>query len=659
MVKIILTLLLFLSVGGFGVSKIDPLLKLNKLGLNYYGSGFQKDQRIYRPVFIKLRSGDIDGRELVESYGGKFITQKGDILLAEIDSRFLSPIADDSRVVFIGASKKLEYNLDSVASLTRLDIVRSEGASMYTGKGVIVGIIDSGIDFKHPAFENRILYVYDVRTGEVCDKEKIASMKCLQRDRAGHGTHVAGIAAGNGKSYIGEQTPYIGIAPEAEIIMVNVGSEGILEDDVVEGIEFVKNKAGELGRPFVINLSLGTDLGSHDGTDLFSQTLKSFIEEGVIIVKSAGNSADYNSHLSDVVSAGEEKEYELYMMGTFALIDIWYPGGDELEIKVSTPCGPTEFHGVGSGVAYSGSCAYVEIVSEDTNPLNGDREILIAVATLPDYLQYRWSITLRGSAVSTGGFHAWGIGAGFVDGDNSYSVSSDSALKELIVVGSFTNKIIETENPYATLYDISIFSGRGPTRGCSLGCESVVKPDIVAPGDTVCSSVSNLAFVGKKDLLTCGFNGYLPISGTSMSAPVVTGTVALMLSKNPNLTPAQVKDILQSATYTDEFVNGFSSVSLNASNLPNNTWGYGKLDIAKALELTPDPNAARESETPSKEPAPAPGDNQEPVPQPVSSGGGGGCSTFPYAYILLFFFVLFSRRGLKLGMKYISAQEKF
>ncbi len=634
---IVVAYLILLSLVSSFAGKIDPLLKfeLGSLELSSRDSD-SIGQGIYRDVLIKLSSQKVNGESLVREYGGIPGVQKGDIITAKVKKDTISFLAQDDRVLFVSASKKVKYHLDAVSAATGLFKLKEGNSRRFTGKGVIVGIVDSGIDYRHPAFENRILYIYDLSSGEVCDKEKIKNLRCNQRDRIGHGTHVAGIAAGNGKAPAGEQTPYVGIAPEAEIIMVSLGVEsGIEEDDVIKGIEFIKNKAKELDKPLVVNLSLGTDVGPHDGTDLFSQALRKFIDEGVIIVKSAGNSAYFNLHISGNVAQGEEKTYPFRMKENLNLIDIWYPGSDKLEVKVSTPCGDTDFIREGSHVRYRGSCAQVEILSDDVNPLNGDKEILIGILTSPQYLSYKWAITVKGSLIKKGGFHAWGTASEFDDGDNNYSVSSDSTLKELIVVGSFSSKVIKEVNSYAKPYEISIFSGRGPTRECSAGCRSVIKPDLAAPGDTVCSAYSSMAPVRRKYIQLCGFINYVPLSGTSMAAPVVAGTVALMLSKNPGLTPSQVKEILKTATYSDSFVNGSLSFA-SPSVLPNNVWGYGKLEIAKALEFTPSPEPPKEETPPPPEqaPEPTPQPPEEQAPELVSSGGGGGCSTATSSYLL-------------------------
>ncbi len=638
-------LFLLLITLSFANGKVDPLLKLEG-GKRFLAAEEQVEgQVIYRKVLIKLSGKGVDGEALLKSYGGIPILQKGDILLGRVKEDSIDFLAKDERVLFIEAVRKLKYNLDKVAVSTGLERLRGSGELKYQGQGVIVGIVDSGIDLNHPALKGRILYVYNVKNGNVCDKNEIESNKCSLRDEVGHGTHVSGIIAGNGEVPYGGNSPYIGIAPEAEIIMVSVGEEGISGEDVIKGIEFILQKAEELNRPVVINLSLGTDIGPHDGTDLFSQTLKKFIQEGVVIVKSAGNSADYNVHLSGKANT-QEVDIPIEMFGTFALIDIWYPGDKALEVKVYTPCGPTSFVKPGAHLSFSNNCRYVEILSDEVNPLNGDREILIAILTRRQYLDYKWGLILKSSKEDAVNFHAWVIGAQFLNGDNRYSISSDSTLDELIVVGSFTSKIVNSYNSFARLDDISIFSGIGPTRECSNGCRERIKPDLVAPGDVVCSSYPLRAIIGREDILICGFRGYAPLSGTSMSAPVITGTVALMLSKNPNLTPSQIKNILISATYTDSFTG---------TSLPNNTWGYGKIDIAKALELTPEPNASNEPKP--QNPAPEPPQEQEQSPEnevntpgdnllkPTASGGGG-CSTSPYGLMitLLLLFVIRARK---------------
>ena len=579
MIRNVLLGTLVLASIGLSAEKIDPWLKIELGKASQMQGSDSKSEVVYKQkVFIKLTSSDLNGRQIVEGYGGEFVSQVGDIVTANLDVKALPNLSKDSRVEYVEKPKKLRYSLDGAAVASGADKVRVGELSQYKGQGVIVGILDSGVDYTHPSISDRIIYIYDTTTGEVCDKAKITSLTCNQVDNVGHGTHVAGIAAGSGKRYDGTQSPFVGVAPAAEIIAVKVGNYDVSADGVIAGIEFVRNKAKEMGKPFVINLSLGSDLGPHDGSDLFSKALENYIKEGVIIVKAAGNSASDGIHVGGKLTTGAVASHSFVIGSEMSAIDIWYPGSDYFSVQISSPCGSTPFIPVSSTVTYQlGTCGTVNISSSDVNPLNGDKEIVVEIESA-GVSSYIWTLTLSGDLVVDGSYHVWGAGLGFLDASQRYTLSSDSAVDGLIVVGSFTSKIIPSMNANSTLNDLSVFSGRGPTRGCSAGCPVLMKPDLTAPGEVLCSAYPPSLISGNSP---CGETGYMALQGTSMAAPMVTGAIALMLSKNPKLNPASVKDILISTAYRDFLVQ----------NVPNNDWGYGKLSVNGALAATPKPSS--------------------------------------------------------------------
>ena len=155
--------------------------------------------------------------------------------------------------------------------------------SGLTGKGVIMGIIDSGITYDHREFENRVIYIWDIPNDRVYNEEEIRDGIDFT-DSIGHGTAVAGIAAGTG-----------GVAPGAEIISVAIGRGS--SDDIMRGVKFIADRANERNMPFVINISYGTNFGAHDGQSLFEQYIDSVAEKNVAsIVIASGNEGDKYHH---------------------------------------------------------------------------------------------------------------------------------------------------------------------------------------------------------------------------------------------------------------------------------------------------------------------------------------------------------------------------
>ena len=165
----------------------------------------------------------------------------------------------------------------------------------YTGKGVIVGIIDTGIDWRRSDFKgadgsSRILYIWD-QTIQMSDyalmgygtertKEEIDSGQCLQTDPAGHGTHVASIAAGSGRGMSG----FVGMAPEADIIAVKTS---FYDAEILDAVGYIMEKAFELNKPVVINMSFGTIL---EWPAILKDAIDTAYNAGIVVVAGAGNS---------------------------------------------------------------------------------------------------------------------------------------------------------------------------------------------------------------------------------------------------------------------------------------------------------------------------------------------------------------------------------
>ena len=574
-------------------------------------------------VFIKVedpaRSAELEG------LGVRVITRVQDILVASMPITSAYHVAGLSNVQSVSISgqshmllnlSRIEAKVDAVHTGTGLD--RS-----YRGGGTIVGVLDSGIDITHPDFQaaatnTRILSLLDYGnagpTGNPTEftKTQIDAGQCNEIDGqggVGHGTHVTGIASGGGR----RNTAYIGMAPASDILFVkgirDPQSKGAFADvDVVTGVQWMFNKATALGKPCVINLSLGGHSGPHDGTGNYEQALSSLTGPGRIVVAAAGNEGAAYVHTSwaasgTSVQTAPEVLWEVETGANLSAVEMWYPPTGSMSVGIGVytiqnsqlvPLANTTPQAIGQRLQnqevrdQNGNVLGTVTVDASTiaDPNNGARNAFFVVqgANISNYV---WSVY----AFGTGTLDAWVLTGGrFVPpltgldplyrfGDNDKSVGVPATAKKVICVGAYVSKTGWTDfngttqqqlNPgtpdpvVPTLGNLSYFSSRGPSR------DGRTKPDLVAPGEAIMSALSAQYTASAQDILQGG--GLQKEQGTSQASPHVTGIVALMLEKNKYLTYENVLSLL-------------SSTALPSGEA--NLFGAGKVRALNALQATP------------------------------------------------------------------------
>lgn len=545
----------------------------------------------------------------VAPLGGRVLWSAGDVAGVEVPIGELTALAQLADVRYVDLAVPLRPQLDLAVAATGADQVRSGTPPDWhgdTGRNVLIGFIDTGIDLSHQDFreadgKTRILQLIDYTTETQCSAAQIDAGECSEVDTEGHGTAVAGIAAGNG-SATGNGQPayrYVGMAPQASLLVAKGDWTTV---NMIQGIEALEAEASALGRPLVINLSVGTEIGPHDGTDNVDRALDNASGPGRIIVIAAGNHADDDSHASGTIEPGGSVNLgaEVPVDTDLTLFDIWYPGADQLAVDVGNGSG-CDSGVIAAPVAESSTesafCAgRATVVSGNVNPLNGDREILISLAATPDapFPITGWQITLTGTVVTNGHFDAWAngsaSGARFKSNLDQTDTLSDlaTATAPITVAAYNTRDTWEsldgpmsavTSNP---LGQISYFSSRGPRRACTLAleCPAVQKPEITAPGAWIAAAYSAQTEWPAGTCVDC----YLDLDGvhsfrqgTSIAAPIVSGAVALLLQLAPDATPGQIKRDLDQYATADEYVGV----------APNDTWGYGKLNLKAAFDALP------------------------------------------------------------------------
>ena len=476
--------------------------------------------------------------------------------------------------------------------------------SARRGKGVLVGIIDTGVDLTHPAFidasgNSRVVAVWDQDAavgpgpkefgyGHECKESDIVAGDCQVSDPVGHGTHVAGIAAGAGL------VP--GIAPEASIAVVRSDRFTRLADAVL----YLCELADHLDMPLVVNMSVGGQYGPHDGKTPLEGYLRELVGPGRILVAAAGNDGGDRIHL------GVELQAALVRVG---LDDV--PTAAPVETTLDFWSDPAASVSLALELwTDAGIVASVPLAASDTDLLDGTLEVgrarLFGVtfgADLdPDHGLVHRSLVLDATGGAALPARAWlavavsgqgrldgwiaasdyshgsprfakSRGTGSVSGDGDSSIVVPATAPDVITVGAYTVRTEwQSEDDGrqclegAVVGTLAPFSSRGPTTAPEY---TGVKPDLVAPGSIIASA--RATSVGSGPMSVDAHR--VVMQGTSMSAPHVTGVIALMLEANPELDPAQARDELTRTARTDA----------GMGSLPNVTWGAGKIDAVAAV----------------------------------------------------------------------------
>ena len=466
------------------------------------------------------------------------------------------------------------------------------------GEGVVVGVIDYGMDFAHRNFlhgsnTSRLVTLWD-QNGQTTPTSPFGygreytnqdlNFALSQNDpyqaigydpawydprnSGSHGTHVMDIAAGNGLG-----SGVAGMAPNASLVFVNIShaldpqNENVVGESfgdsvrLLEALKYIFDKAGT--KPCVVNISLGTNGGPHDGTTLVEQGIDSLVSQAPnrAVTISAANSYDDGIHASGVLSDGDtfDLHWQLQPLSRADIeMEIWYPHSDRFSIELIAPNGNslvTVLPGGSETLRANGNVA-VFVANRLNDPNNQDNMIGIFLSQgMPGGT---YTVRLHGDQITDGNFHAWIERDNFFQSrfvpphDNSLTIGSVSCGQLSIAVGSY--------DAHKTSKPLSFFSSAGPTR------DGRLKPEVSAPGHAVLAAKSSTE------------TGTVNKSGTSMASPAVAGMIALMfgeaIKRNVDLSIDQTRDILiKTSRKNPPFGGGWHP-----------RFGYGRILASEALE---------------------------------------------------------------------------
>jgi len=476
---------------------------------------------------LKEKYPDIVITELLNNYG-----------ILRLPETLIDSVVSEDIITYMEKPKQLFYEVSEGKRASCITTLQARTPQL-TGRGTLVGVIDSGIDYSHPDFRlpngnTRILSLWDqtipgnppdgyaigtLFTEAIINEALSASSPqeqfsiCPSQDISGHGTHVTGIAAGNGRASNGV---YRGVAYEANLIIVKLGIPGPNSFPntslLMLGIDYCVRESLRINQPLALNLSFGNTYGSHSGSSLLETYIDSVSELGrVSIVIGSGNEGASSGHIGGYLSSNQTEiiEFSISDFSTSLNIQLWKNYWDEFTVTLTPPIGNSVTLPTTPGSwRYSFGETEVYSYSGEPTPYTPFQEIYLDFIPADTYLTFGiWTIRLVPQNLRSGLWDMWlpssairNEATAFLLPNPYTTLTIPSTSARAITVGAYDSR----QNTPAA------FSGRGYTWNNQL-----IKPDIVAPG---------------VDIISCSpGGGYETRTGTSMATPFVTGTASLFM----------------------------------------------------------------------------------------------------------------------------------
>lgn len=573
------------------------------------------NSELYIPIIATIKKDYIDSHKLGRKF--KIGSQYSKYITLYLKADQLSELIDSKAIESFEISERSdEPHIQGAAIDSKADLVH-EGISMpsgYTGDGVIVGIIDGGFDFTHPNFYDstgnkyRILAAWDQRTegnpppgyefgtayygkNELLDAKR--DTEEIQERWGTHGTHVAGIAGGSGAGI----SSLKGVAYECDFIFCTKtdGDSGLFD-----AFNWMNDVAKAEGKRLVINMSFGgLHHGTRDGTNPLGGLMKELQEnEGVIFVGSAGNNGNNDFHLmrdfkGDTLKTWlrQSNSHEFWGNRIVAIGEIGKPFSAKIRLRdysdfqlvlnetdfISTNDGRIEIDTFMVGEIGVDTLFYRMIIEKES-PFSQRPRIDLFIKQLnskritlnfssADGVLHVWNVLQREEDQTSnlgGRFSRFGSFEEFEVGDSHYGLGEPGLNDAVITVAAHSHSDKK----------LTSFSSEGPR------IDGTIKPDISAPGFQVVSSIAKFVAQNYQATALSEFNGenysFAPLSGTSMSAPLVAGICALILEAKPDITGAELKAVLKATASQDNFTGDIPEEG-------SVEWGAGKVDAFSAV----------------------------------------------------------------------------
>lgn len=511
--------------------------------------------------------------------------------IVRIREENIEKLASLEEVIYIEKPKRLFFEVADGRRVSCIDAVQTPRFRL-TGKGVLIGVIDSGIEYANADFRQedgatRIRFLWDqtvegtppegYRIGSEFSAEQINEalqqpnrtmrlQKVPSVDSSGHGTAVAGVAAGNGRNSGGR---YRGTAPDAELIIVKLGNPGGVgfprTAELMQAVDYIVQKAEMLQMPVSVNISFGNTYGAHNGTSLPERFLDAAAQIGrTLISVGTGNEGAEAGHTSGFVREGEETSVPLGVQerqGAFSL-QIWTDYTDVIGVTIKTPSGER----VGPIREVMGTQRFLTGKTEillyygEPSPYSGLNEIFLEFLPVDDYVNSgEWNIILVPEQIVTGRFEMW-LPA-------SYTLNEGTAFfyptEELtLTIPSTASRVLTVAAYDADTMSYADFSGRGRKS------QNNQKPDLAAPGVNVVS--------------VQGEEGYASFTGTSFAAPFASGGAALLMEWGIT----EKNDLFLYGEKAKAFLRRGARELQGYDSWPNNQLGYGALCIRDSIPET-------------------------------------------------------------------------